>query len=169
MSGWAATRLLPSEPAQDLHVRPLFDEALAVLASREHPVARRRQLRLADLMAERWTLSPPELPLGQLVARAFAAEGLPLPQGAVITVSIFLRLNLLRGGRFVSVLPRSTARQVLVRSWIKVLPIPVHPPPGRIALMRLARRKASGALETFWQVAGELGERGDSSWESGRQ
>ena len=112
------TRLLPSERSDDLTAQPLFDESMAVLASQEHRLAKKRQLRLADLMDERWTLSPPELPLGQLVARIFASEGLELPVSAVMTVSIYLRLNLLHTGQFVTMLPRSIAGQSLVRSWI---------------------------------------------------
>ena len=154
------TRRLPDEPADDLEVQPLFQETLAVLASREHPVARRRRMRLADLLQERWTLSPPGLPLGQLVARAFAADGLSPPAGAVMAVSIYLRLNLLHTGHFLTMLPRSIAQQPLVRPWIKVLPVELQPPPGEIALLRLAQRKPSGALQTFWRVARQESVRG---------
>lgn len=147
------TRLLPAEPADDLTTEMLFREELVVLCSKEHPAARRRRVGLADLMDERWTLSPPELPLGRLVARVFAEKGLPLPSGVVTTVSIFLRLNLLHTAHFVTMLPRSTALQPLVRSWVKVLPVDLPAPPGSIALLRLAHRKPSGALETFWRAA----------------
>jgi DNA-binding transcriptional LysR family regulator len=150
------TRLLPSERSDDLSAQPLFDESMAVLASKEHPLARRRRLRLAELMGERWTLSPPELPLGQLVARIFTAEGLALPASTVTTVSIHLRLSLLQTGEFVTVLPQSIAAQSLVRSWIKVLPAPLAAPPGSIALLRLRRRKPSGATETIWQATRDV-------------
>jgi len=150
------TRLLPTERSEDLTSQPLFDESMAVLASREHRSAKKRQVRLADLMDERWTLSPPELPLGQLVARTFAAEGLALPASAVMTVSIYLRLNLLHTGEFVTMLPRSIAAQSLVRPWIKVLPVPLPAPAGKIALLRLKRRKPSGATETVWSATREV-------------
>jgi DNA-binding transcriptional LysR family regulator len=146
------TRLLPSERSDDLTAQPLFDESMAVLASQAHPVARRRRLSLADLVDERWTLSPPELPLGQMVARIFAAEGLAMPASTLTTVSIYLRLNLLYTGEFVTVLPRSIAGQSLVRSWIKVLPVQLAAPPGTIALLRLKRRKPSGATESVWRA-----------------
>lgn len=150
------TRLLPSERSDDLSAQPLFDETLAVLASNQHPAARRRRLRLADLIAERWTLSPPDLPLGQMVTRIFAAEGLALPSSTVMTVSIYLRLNLLHTGEFVTVLPRSIATQPLVRTWVKVLPVQLPAPPGNIALLRLKRRKPTGATETVWRATREV-------------
>jgi DNA-binding transcriptional LysR family regulator len=150
------TRLLPSERSEDLGAQPLFDEVMAVLASQTHPVAKRRRLRLADLMDQRWTLSPPELPLGQLVARIFAAQGLPLPAANVMTVSIYLRLNLLHTGEFVTVLPRSIAAQPLVRTWIKLLPVELPAPPGTIALLKLKRRKPSGAAQTVWQITRDV-------------
>lgn len=150
------TRLLPSERSDDLTAQPLFDESMAVLASQEHRLAKKRQLRLADLMDERWTLSPPELPLGQLVARIFASEGLELPVSAVMTMSIYLRLNLLHTGQFVTMLPRSIAGQSLVRSWIKVLPVALPAPPGKIALLRLQRRKPSGSTETVWKATWDV-------------
>ncbi len=147
------TRLLPQEPADDLASESLFQEDLVVLASRDHPAARRRRLRLADLMSERWTLSPRHLPLGQLVAQAFSAQGLEQPTGAVTAVSIYLRLNLVHTGRFLTMLPASTALQPLVRPWIKVLAVDVPRPPGAISLLRLAQRKPSGALETFCRIS----------------
>ena len=38
----------------------LFKSPLAVMAERRHPLVRRKNLSLADLMGERWTLSPPD-------------------------------------------------------------------------------------------------------------
>lgn len=53
-------RWLPSLSADDLAAQIVFEQALGVLADRHHPLLRRRNLKLADLMEERWALSPPE-------------------------------------------------------------------------------------------------------------
>lgn len=82
----------------DLDAAWLFRVPLVAVADRRNPVVRRRGLRLADVMGEPWTLSPPGTFLGRLVAAAFGREGLPLPEAAVVSVSIAMRLSLIAGG-----------------------------------------------------------------------
>ena len=56
-------------------------------------------------MDERWTLSPEESYLGRIVADVFRRKKLALPPSVVTTVSIYMRLNLLASGRFISIMP----------------------------------------------------------------
>jgi DNA-binding transcriptional LysR family regulator len=59
------TRFAPPLEADDLAVQPLFGSSLAVMAAQGHPLLRRKELGLGDLMDERWTLSPPDSFLGR--------------------------------------------------------------------------------------------------------
>ncbi len=69
---WAAQLV-----ADDLAVQPLFKSPLAVMAAQGHPLLRRKKLSLADVMDERWTLSPPEL-----VSRAYRGRPVSPPKAA---------------------------------------------------------------------------------------
>lgn len=57
--------------ADDLATEVLFESLLGVLAGRHHPLLRRSRLQLADLMDERWALSPPDSLLGRAVGGMF--------------------------------------------------------------------------------------------------
>lgn len=152
-------RHVPSGHDADIDVTHLHEEPLVVLASKTHAMASRRKLSLTDLAQERWTLSPSSSPLGIIVTRTFAAEGMQVPAAAVVALSIYMRLVLVRSGRFLTMVPRATAQQSLVRDWAKMLPVSLVPPPGRLCLIRLARRNPIGAVSTFLRLVHEtLGE-----------
>jgi hypothetical protein len=58
-------------------------------------------------MHERWTLSPPDTFLGQIVQETFGRSNLDLPPTMVSSISIYMRLSLIANGGFLSVLPAS--------------------------------------------------------------
>lgn len=51
---------------------------------------------------------------------------MPVPAAAVVSVSIYMRLDLVRSGRFLTMVPQATAKQLLVRDWVKTLPCVWH-------------------------------------------
>ena len=93
----ALTRWAPSPVADDLAAEVLFRTSLAVMTERRHPLLRREEVELADLMEAQWTLSPPDL-LGRTGVDLFRRHNLPLPPTVVTTISIYMRLNLLANG-----------------------------------------------------------------------
>lgn len=144
------TRVLPGALGTDLVSRTLVEGQMMVVAGRTHPAVGRRRLTLAALRdSERWTLSPPDTVAGSIAHAAFATAGLAPPELAVRCASVYMRLNLLHGGRFVSLLPATVTRHPMTRDWLVTLPVKVPPTPGAIGLIRLARRTASGAVRTF--------------------
>lgn len=72
----------------------LEDEAV-VIASRAHPVLRRRKLRLADLLEYRWVLAPPSVGTRQWLARVFQSRGLPAPEVQIETNLILMMPSLI--------------------------------------------------------------------------
>lgn len=143
------TRHVASEADGDIDTQVLHRAPLVVLVSKTHPLASRRKVKLRDLANERWTLTPPSSPLGVIVSRTFAAEHMEVPAAAVIALSIYLRLALVSGGQFLTMVPQATAQHSLVRDWAKVLPLRLAPAPGAVCLIRLARRHPIGAVLTF--------------------
>lgn len=72
----------------------LEDEAV-VIASRAHPVFRRRKLALADLLDYQWVLAPPSVGTRQWIENVFRANGLPAPQVQIETNLILMMPSLI--------------------------------------------------------------------------
>src|SRR5262245_46738666 len=100
-----------ASPAPDEYsVETLFQDSLVVVAGANNPWIRRREIKLAELIDEPWTLQPQESFFGSLVAEAFRASGLAFPRLTVGATSIHLRHEMLASGRFLTVLPGFSLR-----------------------------------------------------------
>ncbi len=60
-------------------MRELFTDRLAVVADEAHPLQRRRNLTLADLVGQQWMLPSAHVLIRQQLEAAFAELGLPPP------------------------------------------------------------------------------------------
>jgi DNA-binding transcriptional LysR family regulator len=150
------TRWDPSALAEDLAVQTLFKSPLAVMAAYGHPLLRRKKLGLADLMQERWTLSPPESFLGRVVVDLFRRRQLPLPPAVVTTISIHMRLDLLASGGFLTILPAQMLRSPARRAWLRALDVDMRDTSQPIALITLKKRRVGGAVRLFEQASLEV-------------
>ncbi len=146
----------PTLAADDLAVEVLFESPLGVLAERRHPLLRRKRLQLADLMEERWALSPPDSFLGRVVVELFRRRNLPLPAAVVTTVSIYMRLTLLAGGKFISVLPLTMLRHPSSSAWLRALDVDLADSSAPTALVSLKKRRAGGPARLFRQASLEV-------------
>lgn len=63
-----------------MSARVLYEASLQVLADRGHPLHKRGELTLSDLVDEEWILPPSTSQLYQEVFRAFRAQGLDGPR-----------------------------------------------------------------------------------------
>jgi DNA-binding transcriptional LysR family regulator len=150
------TRWIPISDSDDLKAAVLYRSPLAVMADHRHPLVRRREPSLSDLMDELWTLSPPDSYLGRLVDDAFRRRKLKLPQAAVTTISIYMRLNLLATGRFLSILPVTMLRHPSNRAWLRALPIDLSDTAGPVASITLKKRRTAGAVKLFVDESGTV-------------
>ena len=65
---------------EDLAGEALFEDELAVIAGKNNPLVRRRNITLRSLMNERWLLGRPATSfLRPFIEEAFRAEGLSVP------------------------------------------------------------------------------------------
>jgi DNA-binding transcriptional LysR family regulator len=132
-------------------VEVLYHEPVLVVAGLHHPYARRRRVRLADLVNQAWVLPPPTSFVTTLVAEAFRAAGLDEPRISVIGSHLHLRLTLVSRGRFLTVVPaimlRSGARQMSIKR------LPVELPGNRrpVGIVSLKDRAPSPAAQLFIQ------------------
>ena len=76
------------ETEDDLQVETLFADPLVVAAGVTNRWARRRSIRLAELIGEPWVVAPPDQYIGSLHAGLFRANGLEPPPNAVVCASL---------------------------------------------------------------------------------
>lgn len=126
----------------------LYHERYVVLAGARSPWARRRNIKLSDLVDEAWTLSSPETVIGGIAIEAFRASGLKPPRVAVTTFPREVRMNLLATGRFLTISPTSVLKFSAARSEFKVLPIqlPIAPVPVGIVTLKNRTLNPTGRL-----------------------
>lgn len=134
----------------DLETEVLFEDPHRVIVGARSSWARRRNVALADLVHEPWTL--PETPLVKdVVKEAFEAQGLQSPLEQVTTNSILVRTQLVASGRFVSVLPNS----LLVnnaRDWsVVALPIDLGVKSPPVTIVTLKNRTVGPVVQLFVQ------------------
>src|SRR4051794_27399896 len=79
---------------EDIDVEVLYEEPLVVVAGVDNPWARRRKIKLAELVNEPWTWPPPGSSYASQVVEAFRASGLEPPRPAVYTHALNLRISL---------------------------------------------------------------------------
>lgn len=81
-----ATR--PDSKCTGLVTERLFEDRLAVIARRDHPLTRKKTLSLQDLQNVRWVLPARNTPARVLFDRELSEHRLPLPQQIVETSSL---------------------------------------------------------------------------------
>jgi len=116
--------------------------------------ARRRNLKLAQLIEEPWVLPPLNTAVGSYVADAFRAAGLELPRASVLTFSLPLHRHLLASGRYVTALPQSMLHYS--RSSLRRLAVKFPAPPRPVSVITLKNRTLSALAQRFIDCARKL-------------
>jgi len=134
--------------ADALDIEFLFDDPHRVAVGAQSRWARRRKVALAELVNEPWIFPPPRV-LSEMIAEAFKAHGLEVPQERVSAGSILVRNHLLATGRFLTVLPDSVLRYNAKQWSLKALPIDLRVQPRPIAIVTLKNRTVSPVVQLF--------------------
>ena len=145
----------PVDPGH-FHTEILYDEPLVVAAGAQSPWTKRRRLKLADLVNELWALPPPHSIFGSAVAEAFRASRLDVPRTAVVTTAVPLRNALLRGGRFLTIVPASVLGFPTKSPAFAILPIRLPVAPRPIVAIRLKSRTPSPLVQLFIDCARDV-------------
>jgi DNA-binding transcriptional LysR family regulator len=159
----AISRVLPLK-AQDISIQTLFDDQLAVIASRSNSWLSRSKVGLGDLIAERWVLPPPTAFLGDLIAQVFRAHGLETPRPTVTTISTYAMALMVASGPFLTIHPATLLKVPQRHAQLAALPVQLKAARHPVALLTLKDRTPSGAAKEFLRAAREeWAARGDSS------
>jgi DNA-binding transcriptional LysR family regulator len=142
------SRLPPSYVSDDFDIEILFDDPQVVVVGARSRWARRRTVTLADLVDEPWVFPSTQV-VSAVIADAFRAHALDVPQERVSASSILLRNQLLATGRFLTLLPESVLRYN-ARQWaLKALPVDLGVEPSVVAIVMLKNRTVSPVVQLF--------------------
>lgn len=95
---------VPQDQAHDFVVTELFDDQLFIVADESHPLHRRKELELADLVDEEWLLPSLQFGFRQQIDSAFRQKGLPAPNLRIeMDFSSTLLFDLIKGTRTLTV------------------------------------------------------------------
>jgi DNA-binding transcriptional LysR family regulator len=140
----------------DANAEILFNDRLYVVAGTNSPWARRRNLTLKSLVNEPWTIPVFDSYAGSLIADAFRASNVPMPQNAVAGAGIQMQSALLGTGRFLSVLPGSFLKFSGKQLGLKALPITLRIAPRPVGAITLKNRTLSPLVAVFIEQARKL-------------
>ena len=93
------------------HVTPLWQEKLVVVASRNHPLARRKKVTLEMAREHDWVMMPKPSSNRRAVERLFLGAGLAPPIPQIETESFHISLSIASGSQMLAVAPQSAYRQ----------------------------------------------------------
>ena len=118
------------------HVTPLWEEALVIVAGKDHPLARRRQVTLEQARDEDWVLMPQGSANRRAVEERFQGAGLAPPAARIETESFHIALALASATRLLTAVPESAYRQY--QAGVRVLPISRGFPTPSLGFITLA-------------------------------
>jgi DNA-binding transcriptional LysR family regulator len=98
----AVLRLSLVDPAEDMLAETLFDEALCVVACRDHPLAARKHLAWPELLQQRWVLPPADCFFFEHLLRTLDKSGLALPRHAVESFEVSVQYGMVLHGGMLS-------------------------------------------------------------------
>jgi DNA-binding transcriptional LysR family regulator len=149
-------RKVPTVVDEQTSFEFLFDSPYVVAAGAGSPWIKRRRIALADLMNETWVLPAPGDAFGSFVTDAFRAAGLDYPRASVITAGLEIRANLLRTGRYLSVIPEFWLQLPGRHPFLRKLPVELPIAGAPIGIVTLKNRKPSPVVQHFIDCAREV-------------
>lgn len=139
----------------DLDVKTLFHDELAVICSKQNKWARRRSVSLVDLIDEPWVFPHSSGFLIHVINKAFEQCGLNTPHPTVETTATYALSVLVSNGPFLTMHPRV---MLTPNHHPQLTSVDVRLPMtrGPIALITLKDRSPSPAAKLFIQTATSL-------------
>ena len=107
-------------------------------------------------MDELWALPAPETHFGIVCDRRFSGSGLKLSRATVITSALEIRANLLRTGRYLSIMPEFWLQLPDRHPFIRKLPVVLPALSGPIGIVTLKNRVPNPTAKLFIECAREV-------------
>ncbi len=139
----------PLADEDDMDIEVLFRDQLLFAADMSSAWARRRKIDPAELVDAQWILTAPDTLVYQSVADAFRDRGLAMPKASIVALSGHLRMFLLAGSPFVTVVPSSLLRFNAAKLALKILPVDLQVHGYPVAILTLKSRVLSPLVALF--------------------
>lgn len=134
----------------------LVPDNAVVVVRPDHPLTRRADLRLEDLLGWDWILPPKETNLRLQIDRTFREEGIPPPAQTVESVSPLINKGLLSQADYICVLPAQVARTEAAADQLAVLPVELKATAGFLGITTLPQAERSATAEQFLRVLRDI-------------
>jgi DNA-binding transcriptional LysR family regulator len=134
---------------EDMELEVLFNERQVVVAGSGSTWARRRKIKIAELLNEPWICPPPGSIAASIFSDAFLGAGVKPPRATVLSLSLQVHIFLLAAGRFLALLPESTARYIAEQLPIRVLPVDLPAQLRPVVIVTLKDRTLSPVAKLF--------------------
>jgi DNA-binding transcriptional LysR family regulator len=134
---------------EDMELEVLFNERQVVVAGSGSTWARRRKIKIAELINEPWICPPPGSIAAAIFSDAFLGAGVKPPRATVLSLSLQVHIFLLAAGRFLALLPESTVRYIAEHLPIRVLPVDLRVQPRPVVIVTLKDRTLSPVAKLF--------------------
>jgi DNA-binding transcriptional LysR family regulator len=129
--------LTSNEPASGLQQRSLFEDRTAMIVRADHPLMRRKSIRVPDLQSYQWILLLPDHFHRRKLETFFESEGLPPPREALECSSTGLIISIVHATDHIGLIAKM-GLQDRVAIGANVVKIPDrfvnHGPPDRLGL-----------------------------------
>ncbi len=132
-------------PIGDVVQEVLFDDRLALLAGRDHPLVGRHDLTLDDLAGYPWIVPPKGTPTRQQFEALFAEAGMAVPASILESGSILLMREMLGMSDHLGCISRPQARAEIEKGLVAALDFPTHLPARPIGLTLRRNWEPTGA------------------------
>lgn len=107
------SRVGPDDYSRDFEIRPARDETLLLMVRQGHPMATARNVRLAELKDQMWTMQDRGAPIRHALEIAFHEESMGLPENLIKTASVVAIMALLRDSDVIAVVTHEVADLLL--------------------------------------------------------
>ena len=133
----------------DLVAEVLYQDRVFVATGEKAPWARRRGVKLGDLIEYPWLLFPENSWIDARVNEAFRRCSVALPRSIVRAYSVHFCINMLATDRFLASLAGSVLRFNAPRFGLKILPIKLLAQPWPVAMVILKNRTLTPVVQEF--------------------
>jgi DNA-binding transcriptional LysR family regulator len=146
----------PFSEHDEIAVETLFNDRVVVVAHRNSRWARRRRIKLEELVDEDWMLTPTNSWVHSRLIDAFQDKGLKPPTPSLLTLSIPLRVHLLAGTDCLTAFASSVFRLNTARYELTSLPVDLPRRPWPAVAVTLKNRTLHPLAEHFLECAREV-------------
>lgn len=151
----------PTDNSMDIQTEILFDDKLAVIARKQHPLMNKNKLSLQDLRQYSWVLPELHTPSGKLFTETMQRHRCDMPEHAIYTSSLSMVRGLLLSSNRVALLSKHQIHYEKISGLLDVLPVEMDDTYRPIGITMRRYTKPSPAAQKFLhylrEVADELG------------